>query len=64
VDGTARLWDVRTGKELTSFRTFADGELRGVAFSPDGRSALCGGWYGEVWLLRLPPEEETPPKNK
>jgi WD40 repeat protein len=64
VDGAARLWDVRTGKELAHFRTFADGEVRGVAFSPDGRSALCGGIGGEVWLLRLPPEEETPPKDK
>jgi WD40 repeat protein len=63
-DGTARLWDVRTGKELAIFRSLAVGALRGVAFSPDGRSALCGGSNGEVWLVCLPPEEETPPKDK
>src|SRR5262249_13241977 len=59
-DGTARLWDVRTGKQLAIFRLLPGGVLRGVAFSPDGRSALCRGSNGEVWLIRLPQGVETP----
>jgi WD40 repeat protein/serine/threonine protein kinase len=63
-DGTARLWDVQSGQQLDIFRAPAGAGLRGVAFSPDGRSAVCGSGNGEVWLVRLPPEEETPPKDK
>jgi hypothetical protein len=34
-DGTVRLWDARTGKEVRAFRDHAEGI--GVVFSPDGR---------------------------
>ena len=42
-DGTVRLWDVKTGKELHLFR--AAGRGRCVAFSRDGR-LLVSGHYG------------------
>jgi WD40 repeat protein len=35
-DSTARLWDVRTGKLLWTFK--GDGPVNGVAFSPDGKT--------------------------
>src|SRR5436190_2409426 len=44
-DGTLRLWDVATGKELLTFSarlTFGWSKILSVAFSPDGRTALCG----------------------
>jgi hypothetical protein len=37
-DGTARLWDTETGKELQVFRGHS-ANVMGVAFSPDGRRA-------------------------
>jgi WD40 repeat protein len=48
-DGTARLWDVATGKCLAVFKGHTTGPgirvptVLGVAFSPDGRTlATCG----------------------
>ena len=38
-DSTARLWDVRSGKEL---RQFEGSSVISVAFSPDGRRVLTG----------------------
>jgi WD40 repeat protein len=47
-DGTARMWDVETGKEL--FRlTGISGEVTGVAFCSDDRRALACGPAG-LWL--------------
>jgi WD40 repeat protein/tRNA A-37 threonylcarbamoyl transferase component Bud32 len=40
-DEFARLWDVQSGKQLHSFAIRP--QVWGVAFSPDGRQALCGG---------------------
>jgi WD40 repeat protein len=40
IDGSARLWDVASGKEVRSF-THAGGRI--AAFSPDGRFILTGG---------------------
>jgi WD40 repeat protein len=45
LDGTVRLWETATGKDLASFPH--PEEVRSVAFSPDGRLALSahgGGW--------------------
>jgi RNA polymerase sigma factor (sigma-70 family) len=46
-DGTARLWDVKTAKELATLRPARPAEyppwldeLRGVAFSPDGKTLV------------------------
>jgi WD40 repeat protein len=41
VDGTARLWDVETGKELRRLPDI-NGEIRCVALSPDGHYATVG----------------------
>ncbi len=41
-DKTARLWDVGTGKEVRQFEGH-DGEVAGVAFSPDGGRAATAG---------------------
>jgi WD40 repeat protein len=41
-DGTARLWDVATGKQLQQFAPQA-GSVIGVAFAPDDRTAFTVG---------------------
>jgi WD40 repeat protein/tRNA A-37 threonylcarbamoyl transferase component Bud32 len=54
-DGTVRLWDVAGGKELD--RLDAEMNVTCVAFSPDERRVLFGGWVGarerplRVWDL-------------
>jgi WD40 repeat protein len=50
-DGTARLWDVASGKELTR-RTMAKGAY-GVAFSPDGALFALGGGDGEIHVWEV-----------
>src|SRR5262249_25423533 len=46
-DGTVRLWDVLSGKELGRFGKMVDptkgGWVLAVAFSPDGRTVVSGG---------------------
>jgi WD domain, G-beta repeat len=51
-DGTARLWDVETGKQLQLLKIESEG-LRCVAISPDGRRALTAGHYGPIHLWDL-----------
>src|SRR5262249_61605252 len=41
LDGTARLWDVKTGKEIKRFEGHKGG-VHQVAFSPDGGRVLSG----------------------
>ncbi len=72
MDGTVRLWDVRSGKELARFGKLVDmfkgGWVLTVAFSPDGRSLVWGGLdqIAHVWdvsaITRRPRElsERTP----
>lgn len=54
LDGTIRVWDVKTGKQLHSLFGFAGGPLR-VAISPDGKRILSGhtGGPGMVDNVRL-----------
>ncbi len=60
-DGTVRLWEIATGKELRCF-TGHSGDISAVAFSPDGKSALSGGGDMTVRLRQLPAEAGSPPK--
>jgi WD40 repeat protein len=50
--GTLKLWDLATGEPL---RTLAGhlGSVLGVAFTPDGRSALSAGDDWAVGVLDL-----------
>jgi WD40 repeat protein len=47
MDGTVRLWDLLSGKELARFgkevEQFKGGWVLAVAFSPDGRTVVSGG---------------------
>jgi WD40 repeat protein len=46
-DGSARLWNLRTGALLRTFRPPGGEALNSIALSPDGRLVACGGWtYG------------------
>lgn len=54
LDGTARLWDVATGKELMVFRAH-EGGIRSVAVSPDGKTlATAGGGDNTVRFWKIP----------
>jgi WD40 repeat protein len=58
-DPSIRLWDVETGREVRRFEA-GTGSLSGVAFSPDGRCALSGGFEDPiVRLWRLPEPSAT-----
>ncbi len=46
-DGTARLWDAQTGRELLKF-TGHEGLVVGVAFSPDGARLATTGTDGNI----------------
>jgi COMPASS component SWD3 len=48
-DGTVKLWDVATGRQLASLDGQAD-RLRSVAFSPDGRTLVAIGTNNDVQL--------------
>src|SRR5262249_5887323 len=48
-DGTVRLWDGATGKELHSFRGHT-GSVFSVAFFPDGKSLVSGSQDGTIRL--------------
>jgi tricorn protease-like protein len=50
-DGTARLWDIATGKELRCF--VHPNRVEGVSFSHDGRRAVSGCEDGAVRLWDL-----------
>ena len=47
-DGTARLWEAASGRELA--RLSHQSEVRSVAFSPDGQQVLTGSFGGIVRL--------------
>jgi hypothetical protein len=47
-DGTARVWNLDTGRLYETFRASRDGTAYSVAFSPDGRLLVTGGQDGTV----------------
>lgn len=46
-DQSIRMWDVHTGKNLRTFKF----QAWDVAFSPDGKTIVCGGSSHKVYLL-------------
>ena len=51
-DGTVRLWNVATGRNIATFK--AAGEVPSVAFSPDGTIVAAGTSSGVVELWAVP----------
>jgi WD40 repeat protein len=52
LDGTVRIWDVETGRELLTLTGQAEAALR-LAFSPDGRRLAGEEGTGRVYALDL-----------
>jgi WD40 repeat protein/serine/threonine protein kinase len=52
-DSGLRLWDVESGKQVRHLRTDKEAQLC-IAICPDGKSAVSGGWNGDlhVWDLQ------------
>ena len=46
-DGTIRIWDVQTGKNLRTFKH----QAWDIVFSPDGKTIVCGDSSHRVYLL-------------
>jgi WD40 repeat protein len=66
-DGTLRLWDVESGKELRQFGDALD-RLSCVAFTPDGKSLVGGNQHPEqrgvtVWDVETGKELRTLPRD-
>ncbi len=62
--GVARLWDLKTGYVLQTFRSAGDTFTSSVAFSPDGKYVLTGN-DGEavLWDIRMGAKVRTFPHN-
>ena len=54
-DGTVRLWDAETGRQVYVFNKKDDPEVKGVAFTANGRRAVSGGADRANRLWELPP---------
>src|SRR5262249_36287837 len=61
IDGTLRLWDVGTGRELGSLHV---GSIMSLAFTPDGRTLLAGGEVLAPWTRRAPAAAASLPEPR
>jgi WD40 repeat protein len=61
-DGTVRLWEADSGKEVQLFPG-SSGEIRSVALSLDGKLALAGGPAG-TWLWSTEAPKESRPLTR
>jgi WD40 repeat protein len=59
-DGTVRVWDVVSGREVGQKRKL-EGEVRDVAFSPDGSRVAAAGSKGVVRQWRVDSNDEVAP---
>jgi WD40 repeat protein/tetratricopeptide (TPR) repeat protein/serine/threonine protein kinase len=57
-DGTLRLWDVATGRELRRFEGHRS-VVHAVAISPDSRQVLSGSWDGTLRLWDVSTGQEA-----
>src|SRR5262249_35593016 len=53
-DGTIRIWDVVSGKEVTRFAGH-EAWVSAIAFSPDGQTFASASSDGTILLWKLPP---------
>src|SRR5262249_1035041 len=64
-DGSIKLWDPATGKELTSLAAFTDGGGAGsLTFPPDGRVLAAGSDNGTVKIWNLAAGDSKPGQPK
>jgi WD40 repeat protein/transcriptional regulator with XRE-family HTH domain len=58
IDGTAKIWDTASGKELLTLQTAAQGAVNSVAFSPDGKLLAAGTDSGITRIWNVSTGEE------
>jgi WD40 repeat protein len=51
-DGSLRVWDLQTGKQISNWRD-GEGGMSAIALSPDGKKVISGSWNGAVRLWNL-----------
>ena len=53
-DGTIKLWDLQTGRELRTLKRHSSG-VDSLAFSPDGQTLISSDGYNlKLWRLSGP----------
>ena len=60
-DGTVRMWDVATGRQIGPPLNGYGGPTNSVAFSPNGRLLASGSGYGSVRLWNVATGRQTRP---